>query len=423
MLNRVKKFIPGFLLSWYHFTLAVIGAVLYRFPSKHLRVIGVTGTKGKTSTSYFIAQLLDKIGEKSGLTSTALFKIGPLIWQNDKKQTMLGRFGIQHLLRKMVNEKCTYAVVETSSEGILQHRHRGIRYLAAVFTNISPEHIERHGTFENYRKEKEKLFKKVSRVNKGISVINLDDASANIFSSYRAEKMLGVSFGSESSPSWFSGDVLRAKIEGEYPNQKLIIDGISGNLSILGEFNASNIALAVATLYGFGFKLPDIMTHIDELILPPGRLEEIEHDKGYKVFVDYAHEPASLKSALLAVRTITKGRVLVLTGAQGGGRDIWKRLVIGKVAAENADVIVITNEDPYDEDPEKIINDVAVGALEKGPEVHLITDRKHAIEKILALAEPGDSVLIAGKGGEVSMCTKEGTIPWSDADIASEFLK
>lgn len=419
-----RNLIPKFVFSAYHFCWAILGAIIYRFPSKHLRVIGVTGTKGKTSTSYFIAQLLDSLGEKSGLTSTALFKIGPLVWQNNKKQTMLGRFGIQRLLRKMVAQKCTYAVVETSSEGILQHRHRGINYAAAVFTNISPEHIERHGTFENYRTAKEKLFKKVSRATRGISVINLDDASAQMFSKYRANKMLGISFDVAPTPEWFHGDTLRAKVTGDYPEQVLSIDGVEGKLALLGEFNASNVALAVATLYGFGFPLADTMAHIEKLILPPGRLEEIENKKGFKVFVDYAHEPSSLKAALIAVRTITTGRVLVLTGAQGGGRDIWKRLVMGKVAAEHADIVVITNEDPYDEDPEKIIADVATGALDKGDDVHLVADRKNAIEKILFMAKSGDSILIAGKGGEVSMCVQNGkTIPWSDANIVREILK
>jgi len=181
MKKILKKIIPNFLLSRYHWKLAFLGALIYGFPSRKLKVIGVTGTKGKTTTCNLIAQILQGAGYKTGMATTVNFRIGEKEWINEYKQTMLGRFRLQKLLRQMVREGCQYAVIETSSEGILQHRHRFIDYSVAVFTNLSPEHIERHGSFENYREAKLGLFKKVARKKDGIGVYNLDDENVEHF--------------------------------------------------------------------------------------------------------------------------------------------------------------------------------------------------------------------------------------------------
>lgn len=181
MKKLLKKLIPDFIFSIYHWKLAFFGALIYGFPSRKLKVIGVTGTKGKTTTCNLLAQILQEAGFKTGMATTVNFRIGEREWINEYKQTMLGRFRLQKLLRQMVREGCRYAVIETSSEGILQYRHRFVDYSVAVFTNLSPEHIERHGSFENYRAAKLKLFEKVARKKDGVGVYNLDDPSVKYF--------------------------------------------------------------------------------------------------------------------------------------------------------------------------------------------------------------------------------------------------
>ena len=193
MKNLLKKIIPNFIFSLYHWKMAFLGALFYGFPSRKLIVIGVTGTKGKTTTCNLIAQILQGAELKTGMATTVNFRIGEKEWINEYKQTMLGRFKLQKLLRRMVNEGCKYAVIETSSEGILQHRHRFIDYSIAVFTNLSPEHIERHGSFENYREAKLELFKKVARKKNGIGIYNLDDENAEYFLQAPIKNKIGYS--------------------------------------------------------------------------------------------------------------------------------------------------------------------------------------------------------------------------------------
>ncbi|MDP3995735.1 MAG: UDP-N-acetylmuramoyl-L-alanyl-D-glutamate--2,6-diaminopimelate ligase [bacterium] len=390
MKELIKKFIPSFLLSWYHLSLAFLGAVLYRFPSKGLKVIGVTGTNGKTTVINFITEILQAAGFKVAVLSGIKFKIGEREWENTLKMTMPGRFKIQSFLRQAADSGCHYVILEVTSEGILQHRHRFIDFAAAVFTNLSPEHIERHGGFENYKAAKGKLFKSTENIH----VINIDDDQADYFLGFSAKKK--YTYGLQ---------------QGEVNNKDIKI-----SLKLLGEFNVYNALAAICVGLSQGVSLETCKTAVEKVEGIPGRMELVIQEP-FKVIVDYAFTPNALEKVYETLRP-EKGKMICVLGACGGGRDKWKRPVLGGIAAKHCNSIIVTNEDPYEEDPMDIIEQVALGAEGKAEK---IADRRKAIRKSLELAEPGDVVIITGKGCEPWIIESRGKkIPWDDRKVVRE---
>ena len=408
MKNLIKKFIPSFLLSWYHFLLAFLGAILYGFPSKRLKVVGVTGTNGKTTTVEMISKILDynpptasshslrerapEAGYKAAVLSSIRFKIGDKDCPNTLKMTMPGRFKIQKFLRQAVKAGCQYAVLEVTSEGIKQYRHKFINFEAAVFTNLSPEHIEAHGGFENYKETKGKLF----QTTKNIHIINLDDENAEFFLQFPANKK--YTFGMS------HGDI----------NNK----DIKLQLSLIGNFNIYNALAAIGVGLSQGISLETCKRAVEEVKGIPGRMEGVV-SQPFKVFVDYAFTPNALEKAYQAIKdNFQPKRMICVLGACGGGRDKWKRPVLGELAAQYCDEIIVTNEDPYDENPMEIIDEVAEGTSGKAKK---ILDRREAIGESLKLARPGDVVVITGKGCEPWICLAKGKkIPWDDRQVVKE---
>ncbi len=421
--------LPG-VASAYHFAFAFVAALFYGFPSRKLVVIGVTGTKGKTTVCNLVAQLLESAGRAAGMATTVNFRIEGKEWVNDTKQTMLGRFELQKLLRDMVRAGCRYAVVETSSEAILQYRHRFIDYRIAVFTNLSPEHIERHGSFEKYREAKVELFRHVAKRKDGIGVYNLGDEHVSYFLEPEIGRKLG--YAREGDGRGFEG-VEIFKISGVTlgaQGSSFRINGGEFETKLIGEFNVQNAAAAILAVGSLGVAADAIKAGIRNASPPPGRLEFIEKGQRFRVVVDYAHEPMSLEALYEAVRLFDPKRVIGVLGSQGGGRDAWKRSAMGRIAAEYCDEIILTNEDPYDEPPRSIIKDIEKGIRETprfqehGSVLYTIIDRGEAIRKALSLAGSGDAVVISGKGGEVWMCVEGGKkIPWSDRKAVEEALE
>jgi len=447
MKRLLKKLIPNFIFSIYHWKLALLGAVIYGFPSRKLKVIGVTGTKGKTTTCNLIAQILQGAGFKTGLATTVNFKIGEREWINEYKQTMLGRFRLQKLLRQMVAEGCQYAVIETSSEGILQHRHRFIDYSVAVFTNLSPEHIERHGSFEKYRAAKLELFKKVARKKDGIGVYNLDNENVKHFLQYPIKNKIGFT-----AKNNFQFPISNFQLIFKFSITKLNtnvsefeVNNKHFEVPLIGEFNVSNAAAAICVARSQGITMEKIKEILKNAKSAPGRLEVINLGQSFTAIVDYAHEPASLEAVYKVLKIFNPRKIIAVLGAQGGGRDKSKRAVMGEIAGKYADCVIVTNEDPYDENPQQIIDDVAGGVAsschagldpasnldsgfrrndKEGNRIFKITDRREAIKKALTLAQAGDIVIVTGKGGEVWMCVANGRkIPWNDCDVVREELK
>ncbi|MBI4159655.1 UDP-N-acetylmuramyl-tripeptide synthetase [Candidatus Wolfebacteria bacterium] len=433
MFSHLKKLIPQSLYRRlqlpYHFALAFLGALLYGFPSKRLTVIGVTGTKGKTTTSYLIYQLLQKSGYKAGLASTVLFAIDCKEWLNETKQTMLGRFALQKLLRDMVRAGCTHAIIETSSEGILQYRHRFIDYDAAVLTNLTPEHLERHGGFDNYRAAKVKLFKKVAKKKGGVGVYNLDDKNVEYFLQPRISRKYGYGI-----QLLITSYELRMKCR--ISNTKLspkgtefFINDDRFEMPLIGEFNVMNAAAAICAAISQNVPIERIKSALREAKAPPGRFELISNNRGITIIVDYSYETASFEKALQAIRIFNPSRVIAIIGGTGGGRDKWRRPILGELADQYADIAIVTTDDPYDENPEAIIDEILEGAKKRGDRVigdnlFRIIDRRDAIKKALVLAGRGDAILLAGMGAERSITIAGGkTMPWNDREVVEGELQ
>lgn len=422
----IKKIVPKWAVKFYHRILAQTGALIYGYPSRKLIVIGVTGTKGKSTTSYLIAKLLESAGEKVGLTSTIIFKIGGKEWLNDKKMTMPGRFGLQKFLREMVSAGCKYAVIETSSEGIAQYRHAGIDYDAAVFTNLSPEHIESHGSYDKYRAAKAELFKNLSLgKNKGVkktAVINLDDAEADYFLKFNANN---VGFTLNDGYRREAKEIISAKdISVREDGSSFALGGKNFETKLLGRFNVYNLVGALAACEALGMELANLRKSVEEIESVPGRMEFVGEGQDFQVIVDYAHEPASMKALYGIVREIPHKRVIHVFGATGGGRDKSRRPILGEIADQNAQIVILTDDDPYEENEEKIVSDIKKGIAKKkeGESLFIILDRKKAIEKGIELARAGDIVLITGKGSEQKMAIHGKMIKWDDRAIVREAI-
>ena len=354
----------------------------------------MTGTNGKTTVASLLAEILEEAGFKTACLSSIKFKIKGEERENALKMTMPGRFRLQKFLKQAVAADCQYAVLEVTSEGIKQHRHRFIHFEAAIFTNLSPEHIEAHGGFENYKKAKGKLF----QVTRNIHIINIDDENSEYFLQFPAEKK--YTYG------WEKGDV---------NNKDLRL-----KLRLIGDFNIYNALAAMAAGLSQGIDLKICRRAVEKVGGVAGRMELVI-EKPFKVFVDYAFTPNALKKVYRALKP-ENGKMICVLGACGGGRDKWKRPVLGRIAAENCQEVIVTNEDPYDENPMKIIEEVADGA---GQGARKILDRREAIKIALSLAKEEDTVVITGKGSEPWLVEARGKkIPWDDREIVrDEFRK
>ncbi len=444
-LKTLKKSIPPSLVDFYHLNLGFWGNFLYGSPSQKLILIGVTGTKGKTTVAYLIWQILTKNNLKSALSSTVFLSTGEGKNRNLTKMGMPGRFFLPRLLKQALRNQALYGVVETSSEGIAQHRQKFLDYDTVIFNNLSPEHIERHGGFKEYRKEKEKLFKQCSKNH----VLNLGDASVRHFLKYPAKAKWGVILRDqeEGRPNFntVNQEEINHLVEGRTGEdglfelkewlimgefQKKLIFEHAYKPNIEGRFNLLNILLAYAGLRSLDLPAEKIVEFFRRLKLPPGRIQEIKvKNIDFRIFLDYAHEPLSLKSVLDYGREILppKKKLICLIGGQGGGRDRWKRKAMGELASRLCDKVIIGTEDPYDEDPEAINQEILTGVLSNKnftlkKNVWSFVDRRKALEKALKIAKSGDVVILCGKGGEKKMCVGDKTIHWDEEKEVKQIL-
>lgn len=436
ILNIGRKLVPRRIFKWaqpiYHWGLGMLGAVIYGFPSHSMRVIAVTGTKGKSTTVFMITKIFEDQGLAVAAVGSLGFKIRGREWPNNLKMTLPGRMKLQKFLFLAKRAGCKYVVLEATSEGIVQNRLVGVCVDCAVFTNLHREHIESHGSFENYMAAKQKLFLKTRNTH----VLNIDHPYYEKFANFPAHKK--VTYGKEfGNVSLRSSENLEIKNSFKIENLKL---------KILGSFNMYNAlaALAVASVYGLDLnKAAETLNKIESI---PGRMEIIRVPGGFDVVIDYAHTPESLiqvyqtlKSQIrnskseknLKPRTHNpKPRLVCVLGAAGGGRDKWKRPEFGRIAAEYCDEIILTNEDPYDENPLLILEQIESGFSKfeiqnsKSEKCRKILDRKEAIKTAMSLARAGDIVAITGKGSETSIAVAGGReIPWSDKEVVLEVLQ
>ncbi|HUD04016.1 MAG TPA: UDP-N-acetylmuramyl-tripeptide synthetase [Candidatus Paceibacterota bacterium] len=402
--NFFKKLQPA-----YHYMMAFLSALYYRFPSRKIIVVAVTGTKGKTSVTEIVSSMLEEVGFKTAVSNTIRFKIGDDSKENLYKMSMPGRFFIQRFLRKAVRAKCDYAIVEATSQGAVLYRHKFIELDALIFTNLAPEHIESHGSYEQYVEAKLSIARALahSKKKRKILVANTDDKEAH--------KFLAMNV-SEKKPYRLT-DANPYKVYDE--GLDFTFRGTKIHSPLSGVFNIMNILGAATFAETQNVDVKTIKKAVEKFSGIPGRVERIHEGQDFEVVVDYAHTPDSLQKLYDVFQN--RRRICVL-GNTGGGRDVWKRDEMAKIAERECDEIILTNEDPYDDNPKKILEDMAVAIPESQP--YIIMDRREAIAKALTLAKEGDAVLITGKGTDPYIMGANGSrIPWSDAKVAREELR
>ncbi|MEK7108406.1 MAG: UDP-N-acetylmuramoyl-L-alanyl-D-glutamate--2,6-diaminopimelate ligase [Patescibacteria group bacterium] len=430
--SHVRQLLPERALLAYHRVFARMAALAYHFPSHEMIVIGVTGTKGKTSTANYLWAALRATGASVAQISTANIRINDTENINPFHMTMPGRFTLQRLMAQARRKGCTWCIVETTSEGIKQSRHAGIVYDIVVLTNLTPEHLRSHGgKFENYRDAKATIFRELAasyrkaidgRPVPKVIVVNADSDQASHFLAFDADRKVTFSIRTAS-------DIKAERVTTGSGGAKFSINDQSYTLSILGAFNVYNALPAIAIANVFDLPSDRVAAGLASLASIPGRMELINESQPFTVIVDYAHEKESMTGALNAARNVAgdAGRVIVLLGAEGGGRDTAKRGQMGKVAAEIADVVITSNVDPYEDDPFPIANDIAVAAEQHGKRrdhnLFVILDRREGIRKALSIAENGDVVLITGKGAEQSITIGGKTMPWDDRVVVREEIE
>ena len=426
MKNLLRKLFPERhpLRLFYHKILGVIAAVINGFPANKMIVVGVTGTKGKSTTVNFITNILNQAGYKVGMTSTINFQVVAKKWTNITKQSTVGPFQLQKLLKEMLKAGCKYVVLEVTSHAIDQSRIFGINFDIAVITNVTPEHVEYHGNFNNYLATKGILFKKVSKGRKKFGVpkvliMNADDQYFNYFNQFVADRKL--TYGMKSATIYAAN--VEKKPDGSHyilhvPNNSIPIE-----VPLPGEFNVYNSLAAATVCLALQVPLEIIKRGLGGSVAISGRFEQVKCGQKYSVIVDYAHTTESLESLFALYRKVTPGRLFGVFGATGGGRDKFKRPKMGVAVNEYADYVIVTDDDPYEEDEWEIIEQVSQGVKRKeGHGSWKIPDRREAIRLALTMAKEGDCVIVAGKGSEEVMKVRGKTIPWNDRKVITELL-
>lgn len=412
LVHVLKKIVPAWVVHLlrkpYHAALALITTASYGFPARELTVIGVTGTKGKSTVAEMLFTIFRAAGYKTALISTIRFAIEDESEPNRYKMTLQGRGFAQAFMRKARTAGCTHLIIEVTSESTLQYRHWFLNLDGLVVTNIQREHIENHGSFENYVAAKRAIVKTLARSPKPVStlVTNTDIPETKSFLSIPVTKAVG-----------FSKQDLQ-DMSGDENTMQFTYAGEAFSLPMPGTFNAMNALAAIKLCETYGVPVKTAATALATLPTVRGRVEKIDVGQNFLAIVDYAHTPDSLKALYGAYETRRKICVL---GNTGGGRDTWKRPEMGNIADESCAEVILTNEDPYDEDPVAIVEAMAKG-MRRTPTI--IMDRREAIRYALRRAHEGDAVLISGKGTDPYIMEAQGKkTPWSDAEVVREELE
>lgn len=437
MITKVKKYLHAthpIRLFW-HRIKAWLAALWYFHPSKKMIVIGITGTNGKTTTVSLTAKFLEKAGYKVGMASTINFKIDRKEWQNKSHKTTLGPFQLQKLLREMLQAGCQYAVIETSSHALSQHRVAGVHYDIVAITNVTPEHLDYHKSMKAYRQDKMKLFAELSKkyrkkeVSK-ISVHHMDDhENREEFMKFKSDKKIGYSKMPPKDERLISA-VWCENIE-YLPDQTRFTlctpeQKLSMTSHLPGEFNIENILAAAAICHSQGVTLQTIADVLTEVRLIPGRLEPIEEGQKFKVYIDFAMTEDGYRKLLSTLRQLTPGKLWVVFGCCGD-RDRKKRPRIGEICAALADRVVVCDDEPYTEDPavirEMILEGLRNSPMKENHDFFEIPDREKAITYAFQNAAEGDTIVIPGLGDFEGRTFADGIHPWNEREEARKILR
>jgi len=408
--------------------LSRVSAAFYRHPSKEITAIGVTGTDGKSTTVSLISQLLEHVNIPAGIISTTAFKIGSEEEANTLRQSTPEAPYIHAMLRKMVDEKQNHAVIEATSHGLspINCRLADVEFDAAVFTNLSSEHLEFHGSFENYLKDKTELFRMMAKSEKSetFGVVNADDGKSEHFvQAAGGKRILRYSIRNKEV------DIFATRLAARSDGTEFLLHTpeqiTESKIGLLGLYNVENTLAALCTTAALqSINVHTLAPKLPELRGPRGRMETIRGNMDFHVLVDYAHTPGSFKRILPFLRTLCSGRLILIFGS-GGERDIEKRPRQGALAAKYADLVFLSDEDPRGESSERILADIARGAatMERGKNLFLVPDRRQAIYQALKRAHKGDLVAALGKGHEDSIIYANHVLPWDEAEVCREALR
>jgi len=411
--------------------LASAAAWWYGDPSHELLTVGVTGTNGKTTTSFLAAAGLSGVGFATGLIGTVGIRIGGQLTRNEEPNTTPGALDLQRILREMRDVGEAAVVIETSSHGLAADRVASVDYDAAIFTNLSHEHLDFHGTFDAYRWAKVSLFERLPQHGKtgrpGIGVINADDAHANVFiDATRGAQALPITYGTRPE-----ADLRLTNLVAKSSGSRL--DYFAGgaarrmNLRLPGRFNAHNALAVLGLAEGLGLDLDAVSTALEAVRGVPGRMERVDVGQPFMVVIDYAHTPGALDAVLRELAPLAaKGRGVISVFGASGERDVGKRPLMGAAAAQWSWLVIVTEDDSRGEDPASIYEAIAQGAAQtgkrRGENLLIIPNRRAAIAEAFRQARPGGVVLLAGKGHETWNMGPNGPEPWSDREAAESVL-
>ncbi|OGJ57635.1 hypothetical protein A2881_03965 [Candidatus Peribacteria bacterium RIFCSPHIGHO2_01_FULL_55_13] len=412
----------------YHALKAFVAALRYGFPARSLKVIGITGTDGKTTTASMVAHILSKSGRKTGIASTAFFDDGTGAKENPSHLTSISPFVLQKLLRTMIRNGCTHAVLEASSHGLVQHRLDWTFPDVAAVTNTALEHLDYHGTMEQYRRDKGKLFEMLH--GKGTKVLNANDETYALYSAIPSSNTLVWSpthqtqktHPTQETHLWLSDIHSTATSSEAAVHLQSAICNLQ--LCIPGTYNLENALCATSICLALGIPVEKSVNALKNFSGIPGRLERIDCGQPFSAYVDFSVSPQSYEKALETLRSIVgdSGRVMVMCSSCGN-RMREKRPQIGAICSKLADVVIATEDETYGEDPHAVLDEVWAGIDQKACEAHKIFDRRDAIRFALTEAKPGDAVVFCGMGPFTTMTKLEGRIPWDERKIVREELR
>lgn len=410
--------------------------VVFGFPSRKLRVIGVTGTTGKTTTVHLIATALESAGYTVGAVSSIHVQVGTKHEKNRSGLTSLGPWQLQKLLAHMLRSGCHYAVVEVSSHALDQGRLWGTAFDVAVLTTFARDHLDYHRTLEDYAHAKRRLFRMVShrppkRINgvfvPRVHIVSLDDPKTVAFLGASVDQQYGVTFHDRPMETGANAQRIRCvDVQSAVTGTRCVVMTETQTtllrFPLPGIFQVQNALLALAVGVSQGIEPARITRELSDMKPVPGRFERVDCGQAFGVIVDYAVTEIALSALYETVRALRPHRVLAIFGACGN-RDRPKRPLMAEIVGRNADIVFLTNEDPFTEDPEQIFADLQKGLEKTSADVRIIPDRREAIRAAVRAAQPGDMIVATGKGAEETMRFADRTIPWSDRAAFEEALR
>ncbi|BCB03260.1 UDP-N-acetylmuramoyl-L-alanyl-D-glutamate--2,6-diaminopimelate ligase [Bacillus sp. KH172YL63] len=417
--REVKADVPVIIVPDTKKAMAVLADNFYKQPSHQLLLVGVTGTNGKTTTTHLIDQVFSRCGMKTGMIGTLHIKVGEELQVSHN--TTPDSLTLQQTFRRFLDKGATSAIMEVSSHALDQGRVQGCDYDIAVFTNLSQDHLDYHKSMEDYRNAKGLLFSQLGNTyfkkSPKYAIINKDDDAADYF--IRSTAAHVFTYGMSASADFQAKDIVLRASESSFTlvtpfGEREMV------LRLAGQFNVYNALAAIATASAAGIGIEDSTRILEGAEGVRGRFETVSEGQPFSVIVDYAHTPDGLKNVLETIRTITKGRVIVVVGC-GGDRDRIKRPIMAEIACEYGDYAIFTSDNPRTESPEQILKDMEAGVV--GKQYQLIIDRKDAIKEAVGLAKADDVVLIAGKGHETYQIIGKQVYDFDDREVARSILK